>query len=37
MIEVLVGLIGFAILALVSWWADKNKKARDYYDGDNVG
>ena len=37
MIEAFVGLLGFAILALISWWTDKTKKAKDYYDGDNVG
>lgn len=37
MIEIVVGIGGFILIALASWYTDKAKKARDYYDGDNVG
>lgn len=37
MIEVIIGLIAFGVLALFSWYTDKTTKAsrrdRDYYDG----
>lgn len=35
--EFIFAMIGFAILALISWYTDRVKKAKDYYDGDDVG